>query len=179
LGKLRPVAPVPAAREVIEPAARYDCAWSRASCCSGLPPQLAEEDEALSSERLSGERQALDAQAGEATQRLLAGAEPEDGDAARPSGADWFQVDPGEARRREADAVSEQYRQYVHQDLVDEAPLQALGGDVGAEDLQALAARGAARRGYRLSDVTGEVRDARIRGLRWTMGEDNTGPEKG
>src|SRR6202035_1241988 len=62
------------------------------------------------------------------TQRLLAHAEPEDGDAARPRGADRLQVDPGEARGREADAVAEQHRQYVHQDLVDKAALQALGG---------------------------------------------------
>src|SRR5690349_11225504 len=86
---------------------------------------------------------------GNRTQGLLADTEPEDGDGARLRGADRFQLDPGEARGREADAVAEQHRQYVHQDLVDKAPLQALGGHVGAEDLQALAARGAARRGDR------------------------------
>src|SRR6266487_4674468 len=51
---------------------------------------------------------------------LLADAEPEDGDGARPCAADRFQVYPGEARGREADAVAEQHRQYIHQDLVDE-----------------------------------------------------------
>ena len=114
-----------------------------------------------------------------AAQRLLADAETEDGDASRPRGADWFQVDPGEARRREADAVAEQYRQYVHQDLVDKAPLQALGGHVGAEDLEVLAARGAARRGDRFPDVAGEVRDVRMRWLRWPMREYECGSKKG
>jgi hypothetical protein len=103
----------------------------------------------------------------------------EDGDGARPRRADRFQIDPGEVRRREADAVAEQHRQYVHQDLVDKAPLQALGGDVATEDLKALAARGAARRRDRLPDVAGEVRDARIRWLRWPMGEHEHGSGKG
>src|SRR5690242_13716981 len=71
---------------------------------------------------------------------LLADAEPEDGDGARLRAADRFQVDPGWARGREADAVAEQHRKYVHQDLVDETPPQALAGHVGAEDLQVLAA---------------------------------------
>jgi hypothetical protein len=111
---------------------------------------------------------------GHATQRLLADAEPEDGDVARPSGADWHQVDPGKARRREADAVSEQYRQYVHQNLVHEAPLQALGGDVGAEDLQALAARATASP---MSPVRYVMPGCGGSGGRWVR--TNTGPEKG
>src|SRR6266571_755624 len=85
---------------------------------------------------------------------LLADAEPEDGDGARPRAADRFQVYPGEARGREADAVAEQHRQYIHQDLVDEPPPQALAGHVGAEDLQVLPASGAARRGDRFPDVS-------------------------
>src|SRR5438045_9605805 len=75
---------------------------------------------------------------------LLADAEPEDGDGARPRAADRFQVYPGEARGREADAVAEQHRQYIHQDLVDEPSLQALAGHGGAVELPALAARGGA-----------------------------------
>src|SRR5262249_59934261 len=80
------------------------------------------------------------------TRGLLADAEPEDGDDARPRAADRFQVYPGEARGREGDPVAEQHRQYIHQDLVDEPPPQALAGHVGAQDLQVLAARAAARR---------------------------------
>jgi len=38
-------------------------------------------------------------------------------------------------------AVAEQHRQYVDQNLVDEPPPQALAGHVGAEDFDALAAR--------------------------------------
>jgi hypothetical protein len=82
--------------------------------------------------------------AGKRTPGLLADAEPEDGDGARQRAADRFQVYPGKARGREADAVAEQHRQYIHQDLVDEPPPQALAGHVGPEDLQVLAARGAA-----------------------------------
>src|SRR6202035_3567775 len=44
---------------------------------------------------------------------------------------------------------------------------------------QPLAARGAARRGYRFPDVAGEVRDVRIRWLRWPMGEDEHRSGKG
>lgn len=40
--------------------------------------------------------------------------------------ADRFQVDPAEARGREAHAITEQHRQHVHQDLVDEPSPQAL-----------------------------------------------------
>src|SRR5881275_3791686 len=106
---------------------------------------------------------------------LLADAEPEDGDGARRRAADGFQVYPGEAWGREADPVAEQHRQYIHQDLVDEPPPQALAGDVGAEDLQVLAARGAARRGDRFPDVTGEEHLRRVRRLRRPMGEDEHG----
>src|SRR5215469_1296705 len=74
------------------------------------------------------------------SRELLADADPEDGDGARLRAADRFQVYPGEAWGREADAVAEQHRQYIHQDLVDQPPLQALAGDVGAEDLEVLAA---------------------------------------
>jgi hypothetical protein len=40
------------------------------------------------------------------------------------------------------DAVAELHRQYVHQDLVDEPPPQALACHVGTEDFKVLAARG-------------------------------------
>src|SRR5262245_30332473 len=63
---------------------------------------------------------------------LLADAEPEDGDGARPRAADRFQVYPREARGRETDAVAEQHRKYMHQDLVDETPPQALASPWGA-----------------------------------------------
>ena len=84
-----------------------------------------------------------------------------------------------EPRRREADAVAEQHRQYIHQDLVDEPPPQALAGHVGAEDLQVLAARSVQRRGDRFPDVTGEVRDLRVRRVRRPMGEDEHGSGEG
>src|SRR5438132_9006869 len=108
---------------------------------------------------------------------LLADAEPEDGDGARPRAADRLQVYPAEAWGREADAVAEQHRQYIHQDLVDEPPPQALAGHVGAEDLQVLAARGVQCRGDRIPDVTGEDRDLRVRRLQRVR--TNMGPEKG
>lgn len=50
---------------------------------------------------------------------LLADAEPENGGGARLGAADGFQVYPGEARRREPDAVAEENRQDVDEDLVD------------------------------------------------------------
>jgi hypothetical protein len=75
------------------------------------------------------------------SRELLADAEPEDGGGARLRAADRFHVYPGEAGgKEEADAVAEQHRQYIDQDLVDQSPLQALTGDVGAEDLEVLAA---------------------------------------
>src|SRR5258707_7393942 len=82
-------------------------------------------------------------------------------------------------RRREGDAVAEQHRQYIHQDLVDEPRLQALAGHVGAEDLQVLAARSVPCRGDRFPDVTGEVRGCRVRRLRRPMGEDEKGSGEG
>ena len=84
-----------------------------------------------------------------------------------------------ETRGREADAVAEQHRQYVHQDLVDEPPLQALTGDVGAEDLQVLAARSVQCGGDRFPDVTGEDRDVRVRRLQRPMGEEEHGSGEG
>jgi hypothetical protein len=106
---------------------------------------------------------------------LLADAEPEDGDGARPRAADRFQVYPRQARGGEADAVAEQHRQDVYQDLVDEPPPQALAGHVGAEDLQVLGTGGAARRGDGFPDVTGEERDRRVRRVRRPVGEDELG----
>src|SRR5207344_163995 len=73
--------------------------------------------------------------------RLLADPEPEDGGVARSHGADRFQVDPGQSRGRERDAIAEQQRQHVDQDLVDEPSPQTLARHVGAEDLEVLAAR--------------------------------------
>src|SRR6185369_5269676 len=62
---------------------------------------------------------------------LLADAEPKDGDGSRPCALERFQLDPGEARGREkANAVAEQDRQDIHQDLVHEPPPQALTGHV-------------------------------------------------
>ena len=77
-----------------------------------------------------------------------------------------------EPRRRETDAVAEQHGQYVHEDLVDEPPLQALAGDVGAEDLQVLAARSVQRRGDRFPDVAREIRDLRVRRVRRLVGQE-------
>src|SRR5215472_6286846 len=110
---------------------------------------------------------------------LLPDAEPKDGNGACLRVADRFQVDPGEAWGREADAVAEQDGQYIHLDLVDEPPLQALASDVGAEDLEVLAACSLQGGGDRFPDVTGEVRDIRVRRLRWPMGEDEHGSIEG
>jgi hypothetical protein len=103
---------------------------------------------------------------GDAAPVLLADAEPKDGGVSRPRAADRFQGYPREPWGREADAVAEQHRQYIHEDLVDEPPPQALAGHVGTEDLQVLAARSVQRRGDRFPDVTGEVCDLRVRRLR-------------
>src|SRR5215213_1860937 len=86
---------------------------------------------------------------------LLADSEPKDGDGTRTLAADRVQVDPEAARGRERDAVAEHYWQEVHEDLVDEPTPERLGGHVGAEDLQVLAACGLQGRGDRLSDVAG------------------------
>ncbi len=64
---------------------------------------------------------------GKRTPGLLADAKSEDDDGRQPSAADRFQVDTGEARGREADAVAEQHRQYIYPYLVDERPHQARG----------------------------------------------------
>ena len=50
------------------------------------------------------------------------------------SGSSSVRVMPG----AEANAVAEQHRQYIDQDLVDESALEALGRNVGAQDLQLL-----------------------------------------
>ena len=114
------------------------------------------------------------------SRELLADAEPEDGDATRLRAADRFQVYPGEARGGvEPDAVAEQHRQDVYQDLVDESPLQALAGHVSAEDFEVLAARRVQCRGDRFPDVTGEVRDIRGRRSGGLWVRTNVGPEKG
>src|SRR5262245_4041339 len=110
---------------------------------------------------------------------LPADAEPEERDGARLRVADRFEVDPGQARGREVDAVAEQHRKYVHQDLVDETPLQALAGHVGAQDLQVLAARCVERRGHRFPEVTSEERDPRIRWVRRLVGKDEHGTGQG
>src|SRR6266700_4388856 len=110
---------------------------------------------------------------------LLADAEPEGSDAFRLRAADRFQVYPGEAWGGEADAVAEQDRQDLYHDLVDEPPSQALAGDVGAEDLEVLAARGIQRGGDRFPDVTGEVGDIRVRRVRRLVGEDEHGSVEG
>ena len=81
--------------------------------------------------------------------------------------------------RLEADAVAEQHRHHIHQDLVDEPPPQALAGHVGAEDLQVLPARGVQCRGDRFPDITGEERDLRIRRVRWLVGQDEEVSGKG
>src|SRR5215510_11136544 len=65
--------------------------------------------------------------------RLLADAEPKDGDGSRPCAVERFQGYPGKARGREkANAVAKQDGQDIHQYLVHEPPPQALTGYVGA-----------------------------------------------
>jgi hypothetical protein len=104
---------------------------------------------------------------------LLADAEPKDRDGSRPCAVERFQVYPGQARgREEGNAVTEQDRQDIHQDLVHESPPQALTGHVGAEDFEVLAARGAQCRGDGFPDITGEERDRRVRRVRRVVGED-------
>ena len=107
---------------------------------------------------------------------LLADAEPKDGDGSRPCAVERFQVDPGEARGREkANAVAEQDRQDIHQDLVHEPPPQALTRHVSTDDFEVLAACGVQCRGNRFPDVTGEERDRRVRRVRRLVGEDELG----
>ena len=107
---------------------------------------------------------------------LLADAEPEDGDGSRPCAVERFQVYPGEARgREEANAVAEQDRQDIYQDLVHESPPQALTGHVSTDDFEVLAACGVQCRGDRFPDVTGEERDRRVRRVRRLVGEDELG----
>ena len=93
--------------------------------------------------------------------------------------ADRFQVDPGEARRREADAVAEQHRQYVHQDLVDKAPLQALGGTSAPRISRLLppAALRAVATACPMSPVRYVMSGSGGSGGRWVS--TNMGPEKG
>src|SRR5215211_3955488 len=69
--------------------------------------------------------------------------EAEHGDGARLGVAEWFEVNPVEGRGRKADPVAQEHREDIDQNLVDEPSLQALAGQVGAEDLQVLTARGA------------------------------------
>ena len=104
---------------------------------------------------------------------LLADAEPKDRDGSGPCAVERFQVYPGQAGgREEGNAVAEQDRQDIHQDLVHESPPQALTGHVGAEDFEVLAARGAQCRGDGFPDITGEERDRRVRRVRRVVGED-------
>jgi hypothetical protein len=76
-------------------------------------------------------RQSLGTEGGLQSARLAAvlrrrtvrrAAEAKDGGGFRPRAADRFEFYPAEARRREADAVAEQHRQHIHQDLVHEFP---------------------------------------------------------
>jgi hypothetical protein len=69
--------------------------------------------------------------------------ETEHGDGARLGVAEWFEVNPVEGRGRKADPVAQEHREDIDQNLVDEPALQALAGQLGAEDLQVLTARGA------------------------------------
>ena len=111
---------------------------------------------------------------------LLADAEAKDGDGSVPRAAERFQVDPREARGGvEPDAVAEQHRQDIHQDLVHQAPLQALTGHVSTEDLEVPAARSVQCRGDRFPDVSGEVSDPRAGGSGGSWVRTNVGPEKG
>jgi hypothetical protein len=97
-----------------------------------------------------------------------------------PRAVERFQVYPRETRGGvEPDAVAEQHRQDVYQDLVHESPLQALAGHVSAEDFEVLPSRGVQRRGDRFPDVTGEVRDLRGRRVRRLVGEDERGSGEG
>src|SRR5207248_1550096 len=103
---------------------------------------------------------------------LLADAEPKERDGSRPCALERFQVDPGESRGREkANAVTEQNRQDIHQDLVHEPSSQALTGHVSTDDFEVLAARGMQRGGDGFPDITGEERDPRVRRLRRFVGE--------
>ena len=73
--------------------------------------------------------------------RLLpADAEAKDGDGSVPRAVERFQVYRRETRGgEEPDAVAEQHRQDVYQDLVHQPPPQALARHVSPEDLQVLA----------------------------------------
>jgi hypothetical protein len=95
-----------------------------------------------------------------------------DGDGSRPRAAERFQVCPRETRGGvEPDAVAEQHRQYIHQDLVDEPPPQALAGHVSTEDFEVPLARSVQCRGDRFPDVTGEERDRQVYGPEYSAPE--------
>ena len=115
-----------------------------------------------------------------APEKLPADAEAKDVDGSMPRAVERFQVYRPQTRGGvEPDAVAEQNRQDVHQDLVHEPPLQALTGHVGTEDFEVLPACGVQCLGDRFPDVTAEVRDLRVRRVRRPMGEDEEGPVKG
>jgi hypothetical protein len=79
----------------------------------------------------------------------------------------------------EPDAVPEQHRQDIHQDLVHEPPPQALTGHVSAEDFEVLppAASSAAATASPMSPVTNVTAGSGGSGGSWVR--TNTGPEKG
>jgi hypothetical protein len=111
---------------------------------------------------------------------LLADAEAKDGDGSVPCTVQRFQIYPREARGGvEPDAVAEQHWQDIHQDLVHEAPLQALTGHVGTENFEVLASGTVQCRGDRFPDVTGEVRTPGAPGSGGLWVRTNVGPEKG
>ena len=94
------------------------------------------------------------------------------GDGSRPRAAERFQVYPRETRGGEPDAVPEQHRQDIHQDLVHEPPTQALTGHVSTEDFEVPPARSVQCRSDRFPDITGKERNLRVRRLRRLVGQD-------
>ena len=90
------------------------------------------------------------------TPMTACGREAKDGDGSRLRAAERFQVCPLDTRGGvEPDAVPEQHRHDVHQDLVHEPAPQALTGHVGTEDFEVLPARSVQCRGDRFPDVPG------------------------
>ena len=122
-------------------------------------------DDALSARvhllRLSGERQAWTRKPRKARSDYFADAEPEDGDGCPTA---WLLTGSRSIRGRlggEKRMPSPSSTGSTYTRISSTRPrCRHWRGHVGAEDLQVLAARGAARRGDRFPDVTGEVRDA-------------------
>ncbi|MDB5058454.1 MAG: hypothetical protein JWO59_1926 [Chloroflexi bacterium] len=102
------------------------------------------------------------------TKGSLDDAQPEVRRLRRLGQAEAFELDGRPARVIEQpDAVAEQHRHDAHEDLVDHSRLEALPGDLGADDVDVLVARGGFGRGESAGEVTDEggTRHRRVGGV--------------